>query len=62
MEILIGMILSTLLTLAIGYSTEYAKAKGKNLADKEDIRRVTELVESVKQENRNSPTSTVLAR
>jgi hypothetical protein len=51
MEIVIGMTLSTLITLATAYFIDYAKAKGKNLADKEDIRRITQLVESVKQEN-----------
>lgn len=30
---------------------EYAKAKGRNLADKEDIREITGLVEAVKHEN-----------
>jgi hypothetical protein len=31
--------------------TEYGKAKGKNLADKEDIAHITDLVEQVKREN-----------
>lgn len=33
------------------YVTEYGKAKGKNLADKEDIAKITKLVEDVKHEN-----------
>jgi hypothetical protein len=43
-----GVVLSHLLLPSL---TEYGKAKGKNLADKEDIRKLTELVEDVKHEN-----------
>jgi hypothetical protein len=46
--IVVGVIANRILA---PYLAEYAKTKGKNLADKEDVRHITQLVESVKQDN-----------
>lgn len=50
--LLIGILLGVLLWhVLMPLLSSYAQAKGKNLADKEDVARLTRLVEDVKQEN-----------
>lgn len=50
-EILLTSVLSAVGTALGGWWLAYANQKGKNLADKEDIKRLTELVEGVKHAN-----------
>lgn len=50
--VLVGMVLGVILWhVLLPLLAGYAQAKGKNVADKEDIARITRLVEDVKQEN-----------
>jgi hypothetical protein len=50
--VMVGVVLGVILWhVLLPLVASYAQAKGKNLADKEDIARITRLVEDVKQEN-----------
>lgn len=52
LDLLVAAVLGGIVTHFLApFIGEYSKSKGKNLADKEDIQHLTELVESVKQEN-----------
>lgn len=49
--LIIVIILQAAIVLLVAYLSNYANQKGKNLADKEDLKKLTEIVETVKKKN-----------